>query len=413
MSTHTLTTRGALRKSDMRLANERLVLNIIRQTPHISRSDLVRITGFPASSITFIVNRMMRDGLLREAPMPVSTKPGRRRVGLTLRSEAMIAIGVEIARGEARVVSADVHGTILAKRVIPHQPDAKVLFVRIREAIAALISRYPERRLLGVGVSLQGTIDRLTGRVIADENQGWFDLQAGRILSHGSTAPFYFENDARLGALAERWFSAPGEKPLQNFVFVMSKGGLGTGVIVDGKPLYGCTGQASEFGHTTLFPDGRPCVCGNTGCWEEYASQRALERLYAERTSSAPGATTAARIVELARAGDAPATEVLRETAVYLGMGFSNLNSALNPEAIVVGDYLAEAWDLIEDWVWQSLRSRAAKRYLTKLRIIPSRHGTDSVLMGSLALVLSNYFAQSGGVTTHGDAENSVLLQAL
>lgn len=410
MSTHTLTTRGALRKSDMRLANERLVLNIIRQTPHVSRSDLVRITGFPASSITFIVSRMIGDGLLRDAPTQASTKPGRRRVGLTLRSESMIAIGVEIARREARVVSADVHGSILTKRVVSRQPDPTSLLVRIRETIAALIARYPERRLLGVGVSLPGTIDRSTGKVIADENQGWFDVEAGRILANGSTAPFYFENDARLGALAERWFSAPGAKPLQNFVFVMTKGGLGTGVFVDGKPLYGSTGEASEFGHTTLFPEGRRCVCGNTGCWEEYASQRALERLYAERSGQT---ATAEMIIERARTGDVSATEVLRETALCLGMGFSNLNWALNPEAIIVSDYLAEAWDLIEGWVWESLRARAAQRYLDRLSIFPSRHGTDSVLMGSLALVLSNYFAQSGGITPHGDAENSVLLQAL
>jgi len=394
----------------MRLANERLVLNIIRQTPEISRSDLVRITGFPASSITFIVNRMIGDGLLRDAPSQVSTKPGRRRVGLTLRSESMVAIGVEIARNEARVVSADVHGCVLASCAVPRELDSKTLLTNIRETTAALIARYPERRLLGVGVSLPGSIDRSTGVVIADENQGWFDVEAGRVLSQGSTAPFYYENDARLGALAERWFSEQGSKPLQNFVFVMTKGGLGTGVFVDGKPLYGSTGEASEFGHTILFPEGRRCICGNTGCWEEYASQRALERLYAERSGQTAAAS---QIIERARSADPIALDVLREIAGFVGLGFSNLNSALNPEVIIVSDYLAEAWDLIEEWVWQSLRNRIALRNLDRLRIVPSRHGTDSVLMGSLALVLSNYFAQSGGITTHGDAENSVRLHAI
>jgi predicted NBD/HSP70 family sugar kinase len=112
-------------------------------------------------------------------------------------------------------------------------------------------------------------------------------------------------------------------------------------------------------------------------------------------------------IIRLARDGDSPALEALRETASYLGMGCANLNAAFNPEAIVVGDYLASAWDLMEDAVWDSLRHRAPNRYLTQLRITPSRHGRDSALMGALALVLSNFFTGSGQNNGKGTALQS------
>ncbi|MBI3680916.1 MAG: ROK family transcriptional regulator, partial [Acidobacteria bacterium] len=317
MSTITLTTQGGLRKAQVRAVNERVLLNLIRQTPGISRSDIVRITGFSSSSVTFIVSRMIRDGLLCEADVQAPPQVGRRPVALRLRPEAMTAIGVEVARPEARIIVAGLHGEPLRRRVVPWQADPKLFLGRVRDAIRALAGRISGKRLLGVGVSLPGTIDRTTGKVIAAENLGWFDLEAGRMLSEGVPANFYFENNAKLGALAERWFCQPGSKPLENFVFVMARGGLGTGVIIEGKLLHGASGEASEFGHTILYPDGRRCVCGNSGCWEEYASDRALERLYAERRGIANGVEKpdADEIVRLGRNGDELALAVLRETA--------------------------------------------------------------------------------------------------
>jgi predicted NBD/HSP70 family sugar kinase len=93
--------------------------------------------------------------------------------------------------------------------------------------------------------------------------------------------------------------------------------------------------------------------------------------------------------------GDPLALSVLEETAGYLGIGFANINAVFNPEAIVVGDYLASGWDLMKDWVWNALRSRAPLRQLRLLRILPSRHGADSTLLGTVALVLSSFFASS------------------
>jgi predicted NBD/HSP70 family sugar kinase len=389
-----------LRKSDLRDANQRLLLNILRQNHGISRADIVRITGFSQSSVTFIVNRMIRDGLLTEAPSEGPAQVGRRPLILSLRPAALLAAGVEIARSGARIVIADLRGSVLKQRSVAWQPDPYIFLPRVRDAIRTLAAGLPGGRLLGVGVSLSGTIDRATGRVIAAENLGWFDLDAGRLLSERIPARFYFENDAKLRALAEHWFCEPGGRPLENFVFLALRYGLGTGVVLEGKLLHGSSGEASEFGHTSLYPDGRRCVCGGIGCWEEYASQRALERLYAERrpASGDQPPPHAEDIIRLARHGDPVALQVLRETANYLGMGFANLNAAFNPEAIVVGDYLASGWDLMKDWVWEALRSRAPHRYLTRLRILPSRHGRDSALLGALALVLCSFFTGSGPV---------------
>jgi predicted NBD/HSP70 family sugar kinase len=391
----TFTTRGALRKSALRQANERLVLNTIRQNPSISRSDIARMTGLSASSVTFIVDRLMRNRWICEEKNGNHSQVGRRPTALKLRPEVMMAIGVEIARSGTRIVLADLTGAILQRKTVPWHLNNEILLDRVRTAIRSMLDRVGVKRVLGVGVSSPGTIHRPAGKVTA-ENLGWNGVEVEQLLRNSLTVPFYLENNAKLSALAERWFVEPGQKLLQDFVFVTLKEGLGTGVILNGHIMQGATGAAAEFGHTIVYPDGRRCMCGNRGCWEQYASADALRRLYAEQCGSrtVKAAPDAEDVISLARGGDKTAGRVLRETATQLGLGFCNLIMALNPEAIIVGDYAAVAWDLIEDCVWEVLKSRIPHYYLAGVRIFPSAHAAESSLLGALALVFSHFLTR-------------------
>lgn len=410
MSTVTLTTRRVLRKADLREANERLILNLIRQNPDISRSDLVRITGFSASSVSLIVNRLLVRDWVREDRIEGTSQTGRPPVALRLNTGSMLTIGVEISRTRTRVAVADLQGKILRQRPVAWHSSPKVFLGRLRSAIEAEAEQSAMEKILGVGVALPGTIRRDTGRVTAAEDLGWFDVDAGEELSRGSKLSFYYDNNAKLAATAERWYLSDGARGLKDYVFVTSEGGIGTGVVIEGRILHGADGEASEFGHTMLFAEGRKCVCGNTGCWEEYASDRALVRHYLEHTSAGPNDSklSAEAIIERARAGEAQAIQAVQETARFVGLGFVNLIYALNPEAIIVGDYLALGWDLMEEVVWSALRQRLPQRYLSRIRIIPEQNSGESILMGAIASVLSHFFttfdhlgseAQRGDVT--------------
>jgi predicted NBD/HSP70 family sugar kinase len=381
--------RGVLRKSDLRETNERLILNIIRQNRDLSRSDIVKITGLSASSVTFIVNRLISEGLVAVARGSVQTQAGRPPVSLRLRPESMYAIGAEVTIRGARVRAADVSAAVLLERQIAWNPNPAVMLVRLRTAIGGIVAKFAKRRLVGIGVGIPGTIVRDTGYVMAAEDLGWFEVDAGRILADGLAVQPVVENDAKLAAFAEHWFNTEGTP--SNFVFVAGARGLGTGVFVDGQLLQGASGEGSEFGHTVLYPDGRPCVCGGRGCWEEYASARALERLYTERAAGMP-TIGADEIVRRARDGDDTALSALQETAFHVGLGFVNLRQAFDPEQIIVGSYLAEAWDLIEEIVSRVLRDRIAARYLERVQIVRASHTKDSTLVGAIGLALSSYF---------------------
>lgn len=394
MSTVTLTTRRVLRKADLREANERLILNLIRQTPDISRSDLVRITGFSASSVSLIVNRLVRRGWVREDRLESNSQTGRPPVALRLDADSMLAIGVEISRERTRVAVADLDGRILRQKSLPWHSSANVFLGRLRSTIQAEAAACGEEKVLGVGVALPGTIRRDTGRVTAAEGLGWFDIDVGGELSRRSKMPFYYDNNAKLAATAERWYRKPGSAEIKDYVFITAQGGLGTGVVIDGRILHGADGEASEFGHTLLYANGRKCICGNSGCWEEYASDRALVRIYAEKGPGEPesAAPSAEEIVQRAHAGEPRALAALSEVAQNLSLGFVNLIYALNPEAIIVGDCLAKAWVLMEKEIWNGLRQRLPQRYLSRITLAPEQLGGDSILMGAVANVLSHYF---------------------
>ena len=402
VSSVTFTTQGALRKSALRHANERLALNAIRENPQLSRVEISRITGLSPSSITFIVKRLTKEKLVREEKVEGATQVGRPPTILQLAGNARYAIGVDISPHGSRVALADWTGQIHEMQEVEWNRDPEVVLRALHGAIRNFVSAKSGRRILGVGVSVPGTWDTTAQTITTAVNLGWTDVAVVPLLEKGFDVPLYFDNNANLSALGERWFRSLGAKPLEDFVFVTLGEGIGTGIIVSGHVLHGAFGRAGEFGHMTLHPSGRYCLCGNRGCWEEYASERALLRSYHERTEGTR--LSIKDLVERARQRDAVALEVIEEGARSLALGVSNLIIGLNPEAIVVDSWAADAWDMVEKSVWTVLRERVPAAWLEGIRIYPSAHARDSSLLGAIALALTRYFHSFD----HGGSEESL-----
>lgn len=390
VSSLTFTTQGALRKSALRQANERLVLNCIRENPQLSRVEVSRVTGLSPSSITFIVRRLEKEKLVVEdrGAEPVA-QVGRPPTILQLAAGARYAVGVDISPTGSRLAVADWTGRIVESHCMEWQPEPETMLRMLHAAIRNVVAAKPSRRILGVGVSVPGTWDAAAQTVTTAVNLGWKDVLVAPILERGSDVPFYFDNNANLSALGERWFRSPGAKPFEDFVFVTLGAGIGTGLIVGGHVLHGAFGRAGEFGHMTLFPEGRRCLCGNNGCWEEYASDRALIRMVEERTGVR---LSIAEIVDRVRSDDPGVREAVEEAAAHLALGFANLIIGLNPEAILFDNWAAALWPGIERRVWGVLRERTPAAWLEGIRVQPSAHVENSSLLGAIAIVLTSYF---------------------
>ncbi len=205
-----------------------------------------------------------------------------------------------------------------------------------------------------------GIISAADGRVIFSPNlPGWTDVPLRELVSGALGLPAILENDANAAAFGEYWRG--GGRGSGHLVMLTLGTGVGGGIISDGVLLRGSRGMAGEVGHLTVVTEnGRLCRCGNNGCLEAYASASAVTEILAERwADDTPPPPTAREAYLLASAGDSLCREVFREAGYYLGVAMADLVNILNPEVIVIGGGLMDAWDLIVPVAEAEMRSRA------------------------------------------------------
>ncbi len=383
--------------------NQKLILNLIRERQPISRAEIAKKTKLQRSTVTIITNRLQQKKWIYEGETG-HYSGGRRPTNLYLNAERCHALGVAVGKEDTTLALADLNGKLLCREHIKTKTDDPKFFSHLAEKIvkfSAHSSSHAEVTIAGVGVGLPGYIEKSSGKIIAAENFSWFNVTAGEQLRKYLKEPVYFENNAKLAAFAELWFGEGRIGGLRNLVYITTHDGLGTGLILNGEIFNGARDGAAEFGHFSLFPDGERCVCGNYGCWEMYASDRATIKRYIQSFDKSefpfqkPEKIAIRDVIDRARQGEEAARKALDSTARYLGLGITNLILGLNPEMVILGDELATAWDLMEETILKTVQSRVPPYYLEGLEIKASAIKESPTLFGAIALVLANVFSIS------------------
>jgi glucokinase len=198
------------------------------------------------------------------------------------------------------------------------------------------------RPLTAVGVSTAGLVDREGERVRFAAHLPWRDAPVRARIAGLVGADVVLANDANCAAHAE--LVAGAARGASSALLVAVGTGIGGAVILDGRVVRGAHGMAGEFGHMRVVPDGLPCECGLRGCWEQYSSGRALERVMrASIGSHLDGREVEAR----ARAGDPIALQSFGSVGTWLGVGIAGLVSAFDPAVVVVGGGVSAVGDLL------------------------------------------------------------------
>jgi glucokinase len=268
-----------------------------------------------------------------------------------------LTIGVDVGGTKVLGGVVDEEGRILeqVRRPTPSTSPAETS-TEIAAMVASLQERYD---VAGVGIGAAGFIDQTRSVVLFAPNLAWRDEPLRDKVEQRVGLPVVVENDANALAWGEYRFGAGRG---QHYLVCVSVGtGIGGGIIVDGRLYRGRFGLGAEFGHYRVVPDGRRCGCGNRGCWEQYASGRALVREAREIAAVSP--TAAARLLELAGGlgvgingpeimqaaleGDPTAIDCFTEVGGWLGQGLADLAAALDPGCFVIGGGVSDAGDLL------------------------------------------------------------------
>ena len=245
--------------------------------------------------------------------------------------------------------------------------------------------------IAAVGVGAPGVIHADTGVVVKSPNfPDWNNLPLKKELEAALTLPVYIENDANAAALGEQWRGAG--RGITSMIFLTLGTGVGGGIVLDGRIWPGADGMAGEIGHMTIIPDGRQCGCGNTGCLEMYASSRGIVMTYQEQ-SFRSNVITSEDIYQAARHGDVLAVDVMKSMGRLLGIGIANLINIFNPEMIVIGGGVKDAWPLFIDATREEIKKRAFEYPAARTQIVPSVLGDDAGMIGAAAVAFQKLSA--------------------
>jgi glucokinase len=267
-----------------------------------------------------------------------------------------LAIGVDIGGSKVAAGVVDEDGRIVdrERRETPGR-DVREIEATIVEVVHALAARHD---VAVVGVGAAGWIANDHATVLFSPHLAWRNEPVRDALAAQLGLPLIVENDANAAAWAEYRFGVARGEPV--VVCVTLGTGIGGGLVLDGSVYRGAYGIACEYGHMTLVPDGRRCACGNLGCWEMYASGRALARDARELAAESPAA--AAAMLELAgsvealngpvvtaaaEAGDPAALSICTTMGRWLGRGLANLAAVLDPSIFVIGGGVSVAGELL------------------------------------------------------------------
>ncbi|HEX4154622.1 MAG TPA: ROK family protein [Acidobacteriaceae bacterium] len=361
--------------------NRNLILNLVRKQQPISRADLARVSGLQRSTVSLIIEDLIADRLVVEGPMGRLPR-GRRPTFLQLNSQRAV-LALDIHPEQVTLAVSDLGGKILAQKLVDI-PESSRTVSAIVTAIKRVIAEHKQKSFDGIGVCLPGRTDPLLEQPIFAPNLHFPIRDIRRRIAKATGLRVEMDNVANACALAEVWF---GESDgAHDLVVVNVSEGIGTGILANGRLLRGDNGMAGEFGHVQLEPEGPLCGCGNHGCWETLASNRAALRHYAASGGSSNGMAFG-NLLSLAHAGDATAIAALERMSINLGRGLRMIATALAPQEIVIVGDLTTAWYRFGPMIEEEMR-RNSLHSSAVLR--PAYDGSSARLRAAVALVLNS-----------------------
>lgn len=388
--------------------NKMLVLNTIYKEKPISRADIAKLTGLNKSTVSALVDELLVEGLILEIGIGES-QGGRKPINLSINKEIGCVIGIDLGVNYISSILTNFAGQILwEKRItiknIIDSPQQKIH--DLLELIQETITHAPltGRGIIGMGIGVPGLVNYDHGCVMSAPNLLWENIKLKEIVEEEFHIPTLIDNEANAGAIGEKWFGLG--KKASEIVYVSAGTGIGAGIIINNELYRGAGGLAGEIGHMTVDVHGIKCNCGNIGCWEEYASEKALIRYFKEYASEYPQSILLAKdsgtyldnlnifqIIDAASKGDSLAIAGFKNIGYYLGVGVANLINAFNPKCVVIGNVLPLAGDILMDELRQEVARRCFSSKYSQVKITSSELYMNACALGAVALVISRIYA--------------------
>ena len=311
-------------------------------------------------------------------------------------------VGVDVGGQTTKIGVVNARGDVLSQTVIRSDvfgTDAAAYIQALADAIKLNIAQsgLTEEDIRGIGVGAPNG-NYYTGEVAFAPNLAWAADAAvpfSKMLQEAVGLPVSLTNDANAAAVGEMAYGAA--RGMKNFIMITLGTGVGSGIVIDGKVLYGHDGFAGELGHVTILRDGRQCGCGRKGCLEAYCSAIGIARTAREWLDATDEPSllrlcdrdklSSKDIYEAAVKGDKIALRLFDYTGTLLGRAFADFIAFSAPEAIVLFGGLARAKEFLYEPMFKAMNENVLKIWRDKVKIVfSSLPLNDAAILGASAL---------------------------
>jgi glucokinase len=315
-----------------------------------------------------------------------------------------VAVGIDIGGTNTAFGLVDRKGKIVGEgklRTRDYHTPADLVAALFNETGIIAGKQQNKVSITGYGIGApMGNINR--GTIEHPAGLPWKGIiPVAELFSKHTRLPVIVTNDANAAAVGEMIYG--GAKGMKNFVVITLGTGLGGGLIVDGKLVYGADGFAGEIGHTSVRPgsSNRECGCGRKGCLETYVSATGIKRtllkimadsvVESELRALSFNELDSAKIYKAAAGGDKIAIEAFNHTGRMLGFKLADLVATVNPEAIFLFGGLSLAGDLIFRPARESMEEQLMEVYKGKVKLLPSLlDAENAAVTGASSLIWTN-----------------------
>jgi glucokinase len=288
--------------------------------------------------------------------------------------------GTKIAAGLVDVEGALVHH---AKLPTP-DGDAEAVWTVVDSLVTEAMAT-AGGRVSGVGISSAGPIDLPAGTVSPINIIEWQGFPIVERVSTLTGGPVRLGGDGLCMALGERWHGAG--RGAQFLLGMVVSTGVGGGLVLDGAPYDGRTGNAGHVGHVVVDPDGGRCSCGGRGCVETIAAGPRMAQWAREHGWDAPPEADAKELADAATAGNTVALQAFRRGATAVATMIASVGAVCDLDLVVIGGGVAKSGQLLFGPLREALTTYARLDFLRGLRVLPAELGGDAGLVGAAALL--------------------------
>ncbi len=415
-------TRGrstAARQHTLREYNLALVSQAVfdATTPR-SRADIAGTTGLTRATVSVLVDQLIEARLVRELPPATPLRAGRPAVPLTPAERTVVGLGLEVNVDYLGGTVLDLTGQVVAQEVVPgdlHGSDPAEVLGRLGALARRLVEEVESQdmQVAGARLALPGLVDARAGRLQVAPNLGWSSFLPVPLLGLPERLPVEIANEANLAGLAQLVAPAPaspgdgdqragaaathgassapdGAAPPvpSSFLYVSGEVGIGSAIVIDRELFLGNRGWSGEIGHVVVDPHGPRCLCGATGCLEQYAGKDAMLR-----AAGIPLDAPVETFLDALEEGAPSALDAAASAGTALGRALANFVNLIDIETVLLGGIYTDLLPHLREPLTTELTTRVLASPWTELDLRPALVAEHAAMIGGARTVLRDVVA--------------------